>query len=126
MATAGLDADLAGGKVEFVMQHDDLLRRDLEEMRRFTDRLAGQVHVGLRLQRQCLGAAEDALGQFAVEPLAEGLETVLFGARIDRPEADVLPLPPLLGAGLAQSDAAKLGPSALAPVARGRPTAPRR
>src|SRR3546814_14801497 len=84
MAAAGLDADLAGREVELVMQHDNLLRRNLEEMRRFTDRLAGQVHEGLRLQRQCLGTAEDALGQFAVEPLAERLETVLLGDRIDR------------------------------------------
>src|SRR3546814_14212672 len=73
-------------------------------MRRFTDRLAGQVHEGLRLQRQCLGTAEDALGQFAVEPLAERLETVLLGDRIDRHEADVMPLPPVLGARIAQSD----------------------
>src|SRR3546814_7386840 len=88
-------------------------------MCRLADRLAGEVHEGLRLQRQCLGTAEDALGQFAVEPLAERLETVLLGDRIDRHEADVMPLPPVLGARIAQSDEEQHERSALAQEERG-------
>src|SRR3546814_3686862 len=73
----------------------------------------------LLLQRQCRGTAEDALGQFAVEPLAERLETVLLGDRIDRYEADVMPVTPVLGARIAQSDEEQHERSALAQEERG-------
>ncbi len=49
VAAALFDAQLAGGKVQFVVKDDDVLRFQLVIAHRLADGLAGQVHEGLGL-----------------------------------------------------------------------------
>ena len=51
VAAAQFEFDFTGHDVEFVVHHKYFLRSDLEKSRQRTYRLAGQVHVGLRLQK---------------------------------------------------------------------------
>ena len=67
-AAALLDAHLTGGEIEFVVEHEDVGRRDLVEARRRADRTAGFVHVCQWFQRQRLAAADPASGHRTVKP----------------------------------------------------------
>src|SRR5690606_23657354 len=51
-AAARLYPDLSGLEVEFIVQHDDIARRQLVEAHGFADRLAGRVHECLWLEKQ--------------------------------------------------------------------------
>ncbi|MPM75360.1 hypothetical protein SDC9_122352 [bioreactor metagenome] len=49
VAAAAFELGLAGGEVQFVMRHQDLVWLDLEEARKGRHRFAREVHERLRL-----------------------------------------------------------------------------
>src|SRR5690606_23181981 len=58
---AGLDPDLSRRKVELVIEDRQVGRPELVEAHRLADGLAGQVHVGLRLEQDDFVVADLAL-----------------------------------------------------------------
>ena len=108
VAATLLELELAGGDLELVVDGEDLLRRDLEEARQRRHRLAGEVHVGHRLQQP------DRAGRARriVHPgdqarvLRVQLRRRLQAARerIDPPEPGVVAGVLVFRAGIAQAD----------------------
>ena len=103
-AAAALDPQLARPQIDLVVDHDDLLGRDLIEPRRLGDRFAGIVHEGLRLQQKPPLAADRPFGELASEAAAKAREAVPPGDRVDRHEADIVPVAGVAGAGIAEAD----------------------
>ena len=101
-AAALLDADLAGREVDLVVDHDDLLRRQLEEAQRLADRPAGFVHIGLRLYGQHLFPAQAALGAVRLEAVAPRRKGMAADDLVHRHEADVVPIVGVAGARIAE------------------------
>src|SRR5204863_5594182 len=89
-ATAALHPQLARPQIDFVMDHDDFRRQNLEEPRCLSDRFPRSVHKGLRLQQQPSLAADRTLRELALEAAAKAGKTVPPGDRIDRHEADIV------------------------------------
>src|SRR5690606_13327095 len=101
---ADLDAYLAGGKVELVVEHDDIRGGDLVEAHRFADRLTGKVHEGLGLEQQHLLVIEATLGDEALELLRPGREGAAAGDSVHRQKTDIVPVVLIFGAGIAEAD----------------------
>ncbi len=104
MAAAGLDAQPAGGKVKLVVEDDHVRGRQLEEAHRFPDRLAREVHEGLRLQQDHLIAAEVPLADLALKARAPRRKAVIRGNAVNGHEADIVAVRLVLPAGVAQPD----------------------
>jgi hypothetical protein len=101
VATALLEADAARWQVEVVMHDQRFVGGDLVEARERGYRLAGEVHVGHRLQQpQIVDAAQ---GGRRTCPAASAC---LQAPRqlVDEPEADVVPVIFVLAAGVAEAD----------------------
>ena len=100
---AGLDAELAGGEVELVVADHDLRERQLEEADRLGDRVAGVVHEGLRLEQQHPLVTEMALAEQAGERCARA-RNMSARDRVGRHETEVVPVPGVAGAWIAEPD----------------------
>src|SRR5690606_10907764 len=66
-AAAVFELHAAGGKVELVVGDEHALGRDLVVPDRGTDRLAAQVHVGLRLEQPDSPPGDRDLGRFRAQ-----------------------------------------------------------
>ena len=62
-AAATLHPQLAGGKIDLVIEDEDVVIRNLVESCRFGNRQSGTVHEGLRLDREDFFPAEPAFGE---------------------------------------------------------------
>src|SRR5690606_29456934 len=102
-AAAGLDAHLGGREVEFVIEDDQVGRGKLVKAHRLADRLAGQVHEGLRLDQQHLFAADATFGDQALELSRPGRKGMAAGYRVRRHEADIMPVVLVFRAGIAEA-----------------------
>jgi hypothetical protein len=70
---------------------------------RRADRTTGFIHVRQRLQRQCLAAGNPASGDRAVKPRRADGEAIPTDDRIERHEADVVPVAGVLRPRIAES-----------------------
>src|SRR5262249_10082854 len=103
-AAAGLHLYLERGEVELVVEDGDVFRLELEEARRLADRAAALVHPGLRLEQQDAGAADAPLRDQAAEARAPWRKAMALGDRVERHEADIVPLHGVVRAGIAEAD----------------------
>src|SRR6202521_4615911 len=122
VATPGFHLELAGSEVEFVVEDVDVALCDLEIAARLADRAAAVVHEGLRLQQHHALARDRALAGEAMEALLPGAQSVPLGDAVDRHEADVVAMPGVLAARVAETDEELHG----ATFAAGLATLPRR
>jgi hypothetical protein len=83
------------------MHHQNLFGGDLVETGQRGDRLAGEVHVGHRLQQPQLAHAGDPAEEL---PLRRQRCTCSCGQLVDKPEADVVPGVFVFAAGVAEAD----------------------
>src|SRR5437870_13736457 len=102
-ATAALHPELARPQIDFVMDHDDFRRQNLEEPRRLGDRFPRSVHKGLRLQQQPSLPSDRALRELALEAAAKARKAVPPGDRVGRHEADIVALSGLASARAAEA-----------------------
>ena len=103
-APARTETDPARREGDLVGHDKDTLRGDLIEVRQRTDRLAGEIHVGLRLYQQDLPAAESAAGrQGAVLQTPDRRAAALRDHIADGP-AHIVARPVVLCARVAQKD----------------------
>ncbi len=116
VAAAGLDAQLARRQIEFVMEHGNVAKRQLEETHRLADGAAGLVHVGRGLEQHDALPRQFALGGLALEAAPPRREAVAACHRVDRHEADVVAVALMLRAGIAQSDEQAHGGARPAPA----------
>ena len=91
MRAALLELALAGQEIELVVRDQDLRRVDLEEAGERSDRLAGEVHVGRRLQEpDGLAADRGSRGEAEVAALGHQRDAQARGDLVDEPEAGVV------------------------------------
>src|SRR5262249_59996433 len=95
---AGLHAHLGRRKIELIVEHDDLARRELVEVRGLRHRAPGFIHVRAGQEQEYALAAERAFGCDALEAAAPRTEVMTAANGVDHHEADVVavcpPLPP--------------------------------
>ncbi|CAM4008685.1 hypothetical protein PAYE108092_16890 [Paracoccus yeei] len=101
---AQLEPHLARGKVQFVVQHQDLGGVELQIAHRLAHGLAGKVHEGAGFQQHGAGVAQASLGDLALEPRPPGGETMVGRDAIDRHEAHVVAVAFVFRARIAQAD----------------------
>ena len=88
IAATLFEADAAGRQVEFIMDDEDFLRRNLLKIGQCCDRLAGTVHEGAGFQQPDVISAR----RLAIElGLWNERDFQLVGKMVDKPEADVMP-----------------------------------
>src|SRR5215813_7496840 len=102
-ASLMLELNPAERQVQLVVDHQGVLRSNLEESRRCGDRLAGQIHEGLGLEQHHPLLAQPHLSQ-------PSLELSLFERRLpaaakllEDPKADVVPVVPVPTTGVAEA-----------------------
>lgn len=104
VAAARLDLQFPGGKVDLVVEDDNIGGVQFEEAHRFGHRVARQVHECARLEKRHAFAAQAALAQVALELAAKGGEGVIAGDLVDRHETDVVSVLCIFGPGVAEAD----------------------
>ena len=87
-----------------VRQHNNVLRRDFVERGRITNCLAGQIHKGLRLEKQHALAAEHTLTRQCLELHAVDLLAAAGAVTLKRTETRIVTSVVVLRARIAQSD----------------------
>ena len=107
VAAALLHAQLGGRQIKLVMKDDDVLRRNLEELRRRGDRRPGLVHVGLRLHQQNAFGADGRFAAGGVETRLPGRSVVCARDRLRRHEADIVSVHGVAVARIAEPDEEK-------------------
>ena len=101
--TADLHPYLAGSKIEFVIDNDNFLTRQLVEFRRSGNRLARFVHEGHWLQRQNLLAGNFAFCNAALKPTPGRRKAMAVDDFIHRHKPDIVSIIPVLLAGIAKA-----------------------
>ena len=105
VAAAFFQLDLAGGKVQLVVRHQDLLGLDFKKPCQRPHRFARQVHKRLRLQQpQRLPLHRGAGRQAPVAALGLQLDFELAGEGINPPKASVVARGGVFRARIAQAD----------------------
>ena len=105
VAAALLELGLTGGQIQLVVGDQDFLGRDLVEARQRRDRLAGEVHEGLRLQQPDAATLHvGARHQAVIAALGHQLHAQRAGDGVDPPEAGVVARGFVLGARVAEAD----------------------
>ena len=104
-AAAVLHLDLERREVELVVEHGQRVGAQLVEAQRLADRAAAVVHEGRGLEQQHLFAADPAFLQPARgTSSAPGRSHALSAMRVDRHEADVVPVQRILRTRIAEAD----------------------
>jgi hypothetical protein len=103
-AAAGPDAHRAERNVEIIMGDEQLLQRDLVEIRQPLDRLTRQVHVGLRLGKDDLAAFVDAIGDNRLGLQLHAARAETDGQPVDQHEAEVVAIVAVFAAGIAEAN----------------------
>src|SRR5579883_3126796 len=101
IAAADLDPEPPRRQVELVMENGDIGEIDLVEACRLADCAAGLVHESLGLQQDQAFVADRPFGGLALEAGAERRERMPARDRIDRHEADIVPVAGIGAAGIA-------------------------
>ena len=102
-AAAGLDAQLARNKVQFVIDHDQIGRLQLVEAHGLADGLAGKIHEGLRLDQQHFFTVDHAVGDLGLKfflPVGKAMAAEYF---IRRHKTDIMPVMRIFGARIAKT-----------------------
>jgi len=102
VAAARLCPHLAGDEVDLVMHDDDCRRRQFQIAHRRAHRVTALVHIGHRFQDQRLAPSERAFRYGAVIARTKRSEAIAFRYRISRHEADIVAVPRIFFAGVAQ------------------------
>ena len=102
-AAAGLHPHLARRQVDLVMDDEHVGRRELVEAHRLADGAARLVHVGERLEKEHLLARQRSFGDLAVEAPPPRAEPVTAVNRIGGHEADIVPVPGVVRARIAEA-----------------------
>ena len=89
-AAADLDPHLAGRQLDLVVEHGDVGRRELIELRRLGDGAAGFVHECPRKKQQRALAAERSFAGDAGKAPAPRPDAVALGDGLQRQEADIV------------------------------------
>src|SRR3954452_24421805 len=103
-AAADLDPQLAGGQLKLVLEHGDVSRRQLEEVRGFLHRAPRIVHEGPRLEQDDALALQRAFRGLALKTAAPWLEIMTPRDLVDGDEADIVPVMRVFRAGIAEAD----------------------
>ncbi len=105
VTAAQFELGLTRRQIEFVMRHQNVLRRDFVEAGERADGLAGSVHIGAGLEQPKLMPLQTHPGDIA-EKTALGLEADARGGGdlIDQPEAGVVAIEGVFLPGIAQAD----------------------
>src|SRR5947209_12762172 len=103
-AAADLDAQLAGRQLELVLEHGDLRRRQLEEVRGFLHRAPRIVHEGRGLEQDDTLALQRAFRGLALKTAAPWCETMTPRDLVDGHEADIVPVMRVFRTGIAEAD----------------------
>ena len=104
MAPTALQAHPAGRQVELVVDHEDLFRRNLEELRQWTHGLARAVHEGNGAQQPHVDPVDHYPANRASElSLLGPMASQCGGDGIYRPESGVMAGPFVLLSGITQS-----------------------
>ncbi len=90
VAAADLDAGFCRRQIQLVIDDGDILRMQLVEAHGFADRLAGEVHEGLRLHQQNPFAADFTLGDLGLEFLRPGGKVMAAMDDVDSHETDIV------------------------------------
>ena len=101
IAAAGLDLQLARGKVQLVVEDDDVGQVQLQKADRLTDCPARLVHVGVGLEQQDFFAIHLAFRGQALEFPAPRTEAMAVGYALDGHESDIVPVTGILVARIA-------------------------
>ncbi len=99
-----LQADIAEGQFDLVMDHKNPFHRHLVPPGRLSGRAAGEVHEGGRQEKRYSAAGYPALGGEALEPGTEGRETVPTPQLLAHHEAHVVAMELVFRPGIAQRD----------------------
>jgi hypothetical protein len=89
-ATISPNADSTCGKIEVIVDNDEIIKADVKSLNQTTDRLSALVHVGLRSGHDhCLGGdftgADPSLPLFFIK-----LYAMYFGKMTDTHKAEVM------------------------------------
>jgi hypothetical protein len=103
-AAADLHPHLAGGEVELVVEHNDVIELKLVEAHGFLCGLPRLVHESSGLQQDDFFAAELAFATPALESFAPGGKVVRRGDRVERHEADIVSVERILRPRIAEAD----------------------
>src|ERR1700758_4625279 len=103
-AAADLHPHLRRRQFELVLEHGDLARPELEEVRGFLHRAAGVVHVGRGLEQDDALALERAFRSLALKAEAPWCETMTPRNFVDGHEADIVPITRVFRTGIAEAD----------------------
>src|SRR6266436_10374882 len=103
-AAADLDAHLARRQFELILKHDDLARRELEEIRGLLNRAPRLVHEGRGPEQHHPLAIERAFRGLALKTAAPWCETMTPRNFIDDHEPDIMPVMGVLRAGIAEAN----------------------
>src|ERR1700759_2211594 len=103
-AAADLDPHLRRRQFELVLEHGDLARPELEEVRGLLHRAAGVVHVGRGLEQDDALALERAFRSLALKAAAPWCETMTPRNLVDGHEADMGPVTRVFRAGRSAAD----------------------
>src|SRR5437868_10388760 len=104
VAAPGLHLELGRHQVELVVEDVDVAFRNLQIAARLADRAAAVVHEGLRLQQHHALARNGTLAGEAMEALLPRAQSMPLGDALDRHETDVVALPRMLAARVAETD----------------------
>jgi hypothetical protein len=100
-----LDTVGAGRQVEFVVNHQDFLRRDLVVTRQPCHGLAAAVHKGLRLEQKNVTGTRFYPAFVGVETLLEAeAGAQVRGNFVDQPETGVMARINVIGPGIPEAD----------------------
>ena len=102
--TLGADAKRADGQRDVVRENQNMLRGDFIEAGSLSDRLTGEIHIGLGLHQQDLLPADAALCRQCPEADAADADVVLLRKGIRRHKACVVPGPLIAKAGVSQEN----------------------
>src|SRR5215467_15238428 len=86
------------------MDDGDVVGRNLKKPGGVANRLAGRVHIGLRLQQQYPLAADRRVGKLTLEAAAKSREPVAAGNRVGRHEPDIVAVAGVTGARITETD----------------------
>ena len=105
VAAAEFEFDAAGLEVELVVDNEDFLRLDFIKRGNGLHGLAGEVHIGLRLEQADFAAGAGTADEVAEEfPVVLPMAVPLLGELVEQPEAGVVAGIFVFGAGVAEAD----------------------
>src|ERR1700722_1592055 len=103
-AAADFDPDLGRPQVDLVVEHRDLIQRQLVEVRRLRDGAPRFIHERPGQQQERARAADWPLAGDTLETPAPRPDAVALGNFLNRHETDVVAVPGVFGSRISESD----------------------